>query len=163
MMSVAALLATASSVNANSFAAQNLTASLAASRQFPPLFGGKAPLFGTRGLAISVAIVLGLALFLDLSQIADIGSAVALAIFSMVGIAGFRLRKETNSSALVIIAAIALDLIVLAFFLVDTAHNKPRVFVSMLVVFALTVVFDLWWKAARDKPAARLQPGSPTQ
>ena len=100
MMSIAALLATSSSVNANSFAAQNLTASLADSRQFPSFFGGRAPVFGTRGLAISVAIVLVLALFLDLSQIADIGSAVALAIFSMVGIAGFRLRKETNSSGL---------------------------------------------------------------
>ena len=80
----------------------------------------------------------------------------------MVGIAGFRLRKETNSSAPVIIAAIALDLIVLAFFLVDTARNKPRVFVSMLVVFALTVVFDVWWKAVRDKPAPQIQSGSPT-
>lgn len=110
-------------------------------------------MFGTRGMAISVAIVLVLALFLDLSQIADIGSAVALAIFSMVGIAGFRLRKQTNSNALVILAAIALDLVVLAFFLVDTARNKPSVFVSMIVVFALTVVFDLWWKAVRDKPA----------
>ena len=63
---------------------------------------------------------------------------------------------------LVIIAAITLDLIVLAFFLVDTARNKPRVFVSMLVVFALTVVFDLWWKALRDKPASQVQLDSPT-
>ena len=61
-----------------------------------------------------------------------------------------------------IIAAIALDLIVLAFFLVDTARNKPRVFLSMLVVFALTVVFDVWWKALRDKPASQVQPDSPT-
>ena len=160
MMSIAALLATSSSVNANAFAAQNLTASLADSRQFPPFFGGSAPVFGTRGLAISVAIVLGLALFFDLGQIADIGSAVALAIFSMVGIAGFRLRKETNSSAPVIIAAIALDLTVLAFFLVDTARNKPRVFVSMLVIFVLTVVFDVWWKAVRDKPASQSQPAA---
>ena len=59
----------------------------------------------------------------------------------MVGIAGFRLRKPTDLNTLVILAAIALDLVVLAFFLVDTARNKPSVFVSMIVVFALNVVF----------------------
>ena len=40
MMAIAALLATSSSVNANLFAAGNITAMLASERQFPPVFGG---------------------------------------------------------------------------------------------------------------------------
>ena len=39
MMAIAALLATASSVNANFFAAGNMTESLADDGQFPPVFG----------------------------------------------------------------------------------------------------------------------------
>src|SRR5215213_3170598 len=39
MMAIAALLATSSSVNANVFAAGNITAMLAKERQFPPMFG----------------------------------------------------------------------------------------------------------------------------
>ena len=30
----------------------------------------------------------------------------------------------------------------------------------MLVVFVLTVVFDLWWKAVRDKSASQPQPAA---
>ena len=41
MMAIAALLATASSVNANLFAAGGITANLAETRQFPPFFGGQ--------------------------------------------------------------------------------------------------------------------------
>ena len=49
MMAIAALLATASSVNANLFAASSITANLAETRQFPPFFGGTARFLGSRG------------------------------------------------------------------------------------------------------------------
>ena len=57
----AALLATSSSVNANIYAATGSTAKLAESRMFPPVFGERAYVGGTRGLTISVLLVLLLA------------------------------------------------------------------------------------------------------
>jgi amino acid transporter len=149
MMAIAALLATASSVNANLFAAGNLTAALAESREFPPVFGGRARVLGTRGVAITVAVVLALALFLDLSTIADVGSAVALAIFALVGVAAIRLRSETGSNLAVLLAGVALTLVVLVLFAVDTARNAPRTFVAMLAVGALAVALDRLWKSRR--------------
>jgi len=153
MMAIAALLATASSVNANLFAAGNMTASLAAEGQFPPVFGGKARLLGTRGLAMSVVVVLGLALFFDLSTVASVGSAVALAVFAMVGVAAIRLRDETGSSLPVLIAAVATTLVVLVLFAIDTARNEPRTFVIMLAVGAVGVALDFLWKRRRADQA----------
>jgi len=158
MMAIAALLATASSVNANLFAAGNLTASLAESGEFPPTFGGPAPVLGTRGVAITVGLVLALALFLDLSTIADVGSAVALAIFALVGLAAVRLRHETGSNLVVLLSGITLTLVVLVLFAVDTARNAPRTFVSMLVVGVLAVVLDRLWKTRRPGAEASAGP-----
>jgi amino acid transporter len=92
-----ALLATASSINANLHGAGNVTAALAASKLFPPNFGSRAWVGGTRGLTLTVAAVLVVLDVLDLSAIASLGSAIALIIFAIVGVAEFRLRHETGS------------------------------------------------------------------
>ena len=55
IMAVAALLAAASSVNSNIFAAGNLTLSLSQLAQFPPVFGQPGRFRGTRGVTITVA------------------------------------------------------------------------------------------------------------
>ena len=151
MMAIAALLATASSVNANLFAAGGITANLAETRQFPPFFGGQYRNLGGRGSLISVALVLLLANFFDISVIASIGSAVALAVFALVGYAAMRLRSETDSNLVILVAAIIATLVVLILFSIDTAQNEPETFVVMLVIGALTVVFDLAWKHLRDR------------
>jgi len=149
MMAIAALLATASSVNANLFAAGNLTANLAQTREFPPVFGKPARVLGTMGVVITVGLVLILALFLDLSTIADVGSAVALAIFTLVGIAAIRLRRETDSNLFILLAAVTATFAVLVLFAIDTAREAPRTFAAMLVVGAIAVVLDLIWKSQR--------------
>jgi amino acid transporter len=152
MMAIAALLATASSVNANLFAAGNMTASLAAEGQFPPVFGGRAPVLGTRGMVITVVVVLAMALFFDLSTVASVGSAVALAVFALVGAAGIRLRAETGSSVLILGAAIATTLVVLLLFAIDTARNEPRTFVAMIAVGAIAIGLELLWRHQRVTP-----------
>ena len=146
MMAIAALLATASSVNANLFAAGNMTASLAEAGQFPPVFGGRARILGTRGMAISVAIVLVMAMFLDLSAVASVGSAVALAVFAMVGVAAIRVRSDTGSNLILLLAAVTTTLVVLVLFAIDTARNEPRTFVAMLVVGLGAALLDFLWK-----------------
>jgi amino acid transporter len=160
MMAIAALLATASSVNANLFAAGNMTASLAQAGQFPPVFGGRARFLGTRGLAISVGVVLVMAMFLDLSTVASVGSAVALAVFAMVGVAAIRLRSDTGSNLLLLLAAVVTTLVVLVLFAIDTARNEPRTFVAMLAVGVVAALLDLLWKRQRGRPASPAMPGA---
>ena len=62
----------------------------------------------------------------DLSAIASVGSAVALMIFLLVGIAGWRRRADTGSNPAIISLAIAVTAIVLAFFAIDTLRERSR-------------------------------------
>ena len=75
MMAIAALLATASSVNATLYASGGLTAMLAEVGQFPSFFGRESPLGAHAGLLITSGLVLAVANIVDLSAIASVGSA----------------------------------------------------------------------------------------
>jgi amino acid transporter len=154
MMAIAALLATSSSVNANIYAATGSTAKLAESGTFPPVFGQLARVGGTRGLVISVLAVLALAYFVDLTAIASLGSAVALAIFLITSLAAYRLRAETGSRASVLIIGIVLTAVVLLVFAVQTLRTEPVTFVAIVIVVGLAVVLDLIWSRIRAGRAA---------
>ena len=80
----------------------------------------------------------------DLSAIASVGSAVALCVFLLVAIAGYRRRGDTGANAAVVLAAIAVTAVVLVFFGIDT-------------IAALAVVFNLLWAHPRPTPG----PGVP--
>ena len=154
MMAVAALLATSSSVNANIYAASGSTAKLAESGMFPPVFGQLARVGGTRGLVISVALVLLLANLVDLTAIASLGSVVALGIFLVTSVAAYRLRKETASKAWILVAGITLTVVVLAVFAVQTLRTAPQTFTAMVGILVLAIVLDLIWSRVRDHRAA---------
>jgi amino acid transporter len=154
MMALAALLATSSSVNANIYAAAGSTAKLAETGTFPPVFGQAARVGGTRGLVISVILVLLLAALVDLTAIASLGSAVALAIFLVVSVAAFKLRRETGSRTSILVAAIVLTVVVLLVFAVQTLRNEPETFVAILGILVLAVGLDLVWSRLRARRTA---------
>ena len=134
IMAIAALLATASSVNSNIFAAGSLTLTLSELTQFPPIFGEPGRFHGTRGIPITVALTLILAIVFDLSAIASLGSAVALIVFLIVGLAALRLRGQTGSSTWLIDVAMLSTGFVLVLFAADTARNAPQTFTAMIVL-----------------------------
>jgi amino acid transporter len=153
MMAVAALLATSSSVNANLYAAAGSTAKLAETGQFPPVFGQRARVGGTRGLVISVGLVLLLANLVDLTAIASLGSVVALGIFLVTSLAALRLRHETNSSPVVIGVGIAATTLVLVIFAIQTLRDSPETFAAMIAIMALAIALDLLWSWLRARRA----------
>ncbi|MFF5030443.1 APC family permease [Nocardia salmonicida] len=153
IMALAALLATSSSVNANIYAAVGSTAKLAESGTFPPVFGRPARLGGTRGLTISAMLVLLLALCVDLSAIASLGSVVALAIFLVTSIGAFRLRKDIAAATPLLVAGIASTAIVLAVFAVQTLRTAPQTFAAMVATLGIAVGLELIWSRIRARRA----------
>lgn len=149
MMAVAALLATASSVNATLYAAGGLTAMLSEAGQFPTFFGRGSRLGTHAGVLVTAALVLVVANVVDLSAIASVGSACSLMIFLLVGASGYRLRTETGAIGAVVLVGMAATAIVLVFFAVDTVRNAPETFVAIVAIAALAVVLDLVWKRVR--------------
>ena len=163
IMAIAALLATASSVNSNIFAGGNLTVTLSELTQFPPIFGSPARFRGTRGVTITVAAVLVVSNTVDLSAIASVGSAVSLMVFMVVGYAGLRLRAETGSKTWLIVLAMAATAVVLLMFGIDTARNAPQTFTAMIVLLVLAVALDAVWKWLRRRRLRTPEaPASPT-
>jgi amino acid transporter len=154
MMALAALLATSSSVNANLYAAVGSTGKLAEAGMFPAVFGQQARIGGTRGLVISAALVLLLALLVDLTAIASLGSVVALGIFLITSVAALRLRRETGSNPIIIMAAILATATVLIIFGIQTLRTEPQTFVAMIGVLVLAVVLDLIWSRIRERRRA---------
>ena len=107
MMAVAALLATASSVNATLYASSGLTKMLAGVGQFPPILGRESRLGPHAGLLVTSGLVLLVANLVDLSAIASVGSACSLVIFLLVGVAAYKTRAETGAATVIVLAAVA--------------------------------------------------------
>jgi amino acid transporter len=142
LMAIAALLATSSSVNANIYAAKGVTQKLADIGQFPSVMAQPSPVRGSWGIVLSLALMLVMAVFFDLTAIASIGSAVALTLFLLLGIAAFGLRSETRSQGWIILLAIVVTGAVLVIFVADTLDSNPETFTAMLVIAALAIVLD---------------------
>ena len=160
IMAVAALLATAGATNATLFGSRNLTATLADLGQVPPVFGRSSRLGQQGGLLITAALVLVIANVVDLSAIASVGSACSLIVFLLVGVAGYRLRSETGANPWMVLLGLAVTVVVLAFFAVDTLQNAPETFIAIIGITALAVVIDLLWKRVRPVAPA---PSAPSQ
>ena len=149
MIAIAAMVGMAGSVVATLYASSGLTRMLSDVGQFPPFFGPGSQLGAKSGVLISAGIVLVVANTVDLSAIASVGSACSLMIFVLVGAAGYRLRATTGASAAIILVGIAVTLVVLAFFAVDTFRNAPQTFTAIVAIAALAVALDIVWKRVR--------------
>ena len=156
IMAIAAMLSTSGATNATLYASGNLTAMLAKTGLFPAFFGRPGRLGPKPGLVITGAIVLVVANTIDLSAIASVGSAVALTIFLLVGTAGYRRRADTGSNVVIVLAAIAVTAIVLAFFAVDTLKNSPETFVAIIAIAVLAVVLNALTIRGRDADVAEV-------
>ena len=151
MMAIAAVLATASSTNATLYASGGLTRMLSEVGQFPPIFGRESRLGTHAGLLITAGLVLIVANLVDLSAIASVGSAIALAVFVLVGLAGWRRREDTGANPVLALLAIAAAVVVFAFFVIDTLRNDLATFVAIMLIGLLAIVLDAVVK--RGRPA----------
>lgn len=149
MMTVAALLATASSVTAVLYAARGLTSALAASGTFPPAFGPGTRLGRHGGLVVTVVLMVLFVTTLGLGALASVGSAVSLAVFVLVAVAAFRLRAELRASPVLTLVAVGVSGLVLAWFVVDLFATQRRSFWFMVALVALAVVVDAVWTRRR--------------
>jgi amino acid transporter len=159
IMAVAALLSTTGSTNATLYASSNLTGMLAQEGLFPAFFGPGSRLGARSGLLITSALVLVVANAVDLSAIASVGSAVALVIFVLIGVAGFRLRETIGASAAIVLLAIVVTAVVLVSFAIDTWRNAPQTFIAIVAILVLAAILDHWTRGrAKSSTAAPAPP-----
>jgi amino acid transporter len=126
IVAIAALVSTASSINANLYAVTNVIYQLAKEGELPSAFGRP---FGKsrEGLVISAALIILLGHALDLSEIAAVGSITILIVHLMVHVGHLKLRRETGASSGLIGLAILLTLIAIGFASAYVLKSSPHI------------------------------------
>ncbi|MEJ2761804.1 MAG: APC family permease [Gammaproteobacteria bacterium] len=137
LIAVAAMLSTASAINATLYGAARLSFTIAKDGELPVVLEKKAWNEPIGGLLITSGVTLLIANLIDLSSIATMGSAGFLLIFTAVNGANAKMSEETGSRAWISLVGAGLCLVALASLLWETADISPRklwIPVAMLVV-----------------------------
>ena len=98
LIACAALLSTASAINATLYGAARLSFTIAKEGELPEVLEKKVWRKPVEGLLITAAMTLIIANVFDISSISTMGSAGFLLIFAAVNGANLRLRRETGSN-----------------------------------------------------------------
>ncbi len=133
-VSVGALLATASAINATLFSAIQIAEAMSKTGRLPRAFDHRLWRGGTNGIVLSVAAVLLGMNFLNLNAIANIASATFLIAYISVYVAHWRLVHETHGSRIMILAGAATMGAVLLVFLWSLAQSQPW-YILMIAAF----------------------------
>jgi amino acid transporter len=154
LMSVTALFATTGATNAGLYPAAGLSEHMVSIGQFPPLmarrYGGRIPM----GLLLTAGIAFVLAVGFDLSAIASIGSAIALAIFMLVTAAHLRVRRDTGARTSVLVLALLTTGVALLTFVTTTLVHEPASMATLAGIAAVSIVLDLGWARRRERLAS---------
>lgn len=145
LIAVAALLSTASAINATLYGAARLSFVVAQDGELPAELEKEVWDEPIVGLLITAAVPLLVANLFDLSSISTMGSSGFLLIFAAVNAANVRAAKQTQSHAWISAAGCLMCLTALGVLLWHTAVNSPMqlaVLVTMLgVSFAIELVY----------------------
>ncbi|HDK37904.1 MAG TPA: amino acid permease [Thiolapillus brandeum] len=142
IVAIAALISTASSINANLYAVTNVTYQLAKDGELPTAFGQ--PIGHSKeGLVISGVLVIVLTLIFNLSQIAAIGSISILFVHSITHLGHLRLIHETGASRIGISLAAVLSLTAMAMALVYVSHQTDHVAQVLLGFVAVAAAMEV--------------------
>lgn len=160
IVAVAALLATASAINATFYSASRITYTMAEADEAPhfleTLFLGQ-PVMGLLLLSVSTLLV---ANFINLNAISTMASSGFLLIFAAVNAANIRLARETGSSVFVSGLALALCLGALVAICMQVWASPATRSHLWILAAMLVLAFGLEWGyriSVRPKPANQEQ------
>jgi len=145
IMSVAALVSTASSINANFYAVTNVTYQMAKDGELPEVYERNV-WHSSEGLIISTIIIIVFVLFFKLDEIAAIGSISILFIHALVHIGHLLKIDETKASRVLIVLAILTIAVAIVLALQYTSKHIPNVGYFIVVGFVLAFVIEIGFR-----------------
>jgi amino acid transporter len=147
LIAVAAMLSTASAINATVYGAARLSYVIAKDGELPSALEKKVWGKPVEGLLITSAVTLLIANLADLSSMSTMGSAGFLFIFAAVNGANARLANETHSKRWLSIIGVGLCVSALGSLLWQTAGSSPGhlwiLFVMVGMAFLIEISFRL--------------------
>lgn len=143
VMAIAAMLATASAINATLYGSTNVSYVLAKRGQLPEGFDRRVWRTAPEGLFITVGLVLLFATVLNLAQVAALGSLAALLVYVAVGIGHIRLRETTGARLWLLLVAIVATAGTTVVFVVHMVETQPAVLVLGGVVLVVAFLAEI--------------------
>ena len=142
IVAVAALFATASAINASLYSVTNVTYRLAMLGELPRAFGR--PIGHSKeGLVVSSGLIILLAIFFDLSQIAAIGALSMLIIHLTVHVGHLRLLDRTGAVPWMIVLAVAANAGAIGLGAYHIAGTSPQLLIWIAGFFGLAFATEL--------------------
>jgi len=135
VVAIAALVSTASSINANLYAVTNITYQMARDGELPAEFGKKIA-NSREGLVISGLLVIVLSILFDLSEIAAIGSISILFIHFITHVGHLKLINHTKASRFMVLLAALTTLTAMVLSLVYVSRQLDQV-IGILIGFVI--------------------------
>ncbi|MBM9616520.1 amino acid permease [Desulfobulbus rhabdoformis] len=141
LIAIAAMLSTASAVNATIYGAARLSYVIAKDGELPEILEKKAWDKPLLGLLITAGVTIVLANLVDLSAISTMGSAGFLLIFAFVNLANVKLARQTQSRAWISLLGALLCLAALGALLYQISVTAPQQlwFLCGMLVLAFSV------------------------
>ncbi len=145
VMAVAALISTASSINANFYAVTNVTYQMAKDGELPEIYERNV-WHSSEGLIISTIMIIVFVLFFKLDEIAAIGSISILFIHALVHIGHLLKTDETKASRTLIVFAILTIAVAIVLALQYTSKHIPNVGYFIATGFVLSLVIEIGFR-----------------
>ena len=151
LIAVAAMLSTASAINATLYGAARLSYVVAKEGELPKVLEKKIWKEPVEGLLITAAIALLTANILNLSSISTIGSAGFLLIFAAVNGANALMYKKTNSNRYISIVGVLVCLSALFALIWQTAVTQAADIWFLIAIIAISFVIELIYRATKTR------------
>ncbi len=151
LIAIAAMLSTASAINATVYGAARLSYIIAKDGELPAVLERKVWNKPIEGLLITCGVALLVANLVDLSSLSTMGSAGFLLIFAAVNMANARLASETQSRRWLSVTGAALCLAALATLLWQTALTAPGRIWILVVMLAVAFAIELTFRLATGR------------
>jgi amino acid transporter len=147
VIGIAALLATASGVNATMFGDANLAYLVAKEGEMPKVFARNVWHGGTGGLFIAAGLTALFVLFFPLAAVGQMASLAFLVIYGTVSAGHFRVRAETGAHPLLLAIGVALNAALFTLLLGYTIHTGPAsTWITLIAVLACSFVFEVVYR-----------------
>ena len=152
LVSLAALLATSSAINATLFGASRMMAEMASDDAAPVAFSFRSRVDVPWVAMLTITILaIGLTALGGLELIAAFSSMTFLIVSLAVSIANFRLRKQTKSRAEFVVAGIALLLATIVIMCVYLWGHARSDLAWILSIYALIILLVFFLQSLRSK------------
>jgi amino acid transporter len=151
LIAVAALLSTASAVNATLFGSTNVAYQIAKNGGLPPAFDRKLWGRDVEGLFITSGLALVFVLLFPLSAVASMGSAAFLLVYAAVNIGHMRVREQTGAKAWLVMASAVTCLCLFGVLVYHMITTAPTSAIALGVTLAGSFVFESVYRHATGR------------